>query len=313
MPSAACVVWSKHKHGDGGDNPYILTGIESRYVRDTHKEINIDDVKLKKQPSSFANLKLTPTKQSGNIRMEDFEKVARKELTVAATGATTATAATAAHVPDELTRAKVVFGKRAVALEELFGTRIQFDTPSLNSGVYRVNFRWADTSTHYGITKGQIEGSEEPLAAIVREIGEETGVKLSLETARKKLIELGKRDDCTFFSLELESKEVDVWKDVIARRLDKRHGELFNLAFVPKHQLSSHFQGKKMNRKTEVALRLFSSSPSASHTHGHAHGPSGKGGSSRNIRRSSSKKRSTIKRIFYRKKRDQKSKKRRGR
>lgn len=300
MPSAsaACVVWYEYED----KNPFILAGIESRYVRDTYATVNVDDIRTKKKhPSSFANLRLTPSKQSGQIQMEDFERVARSDFPATAT-ATSASGSAAQVAPDDLTQAKIVFAKRAVALEELFGTRVQFDTPSFDAGSdsYRVNFRWIADATHFGITKGQIEDGETPRNAIIREIGEETGVRLH-ESALRELRELGTRDGCTFFSLQLTGTQVKVWQDTIAARLDKRHGELFELAFVPKNNLLQHFPKKQMNRKTQIALKLFSGSPNSpgrSHHGGPGHARSGKGG------------RRSKKRQLKQKKRAQKSKKR---
>jgi hypothetical protein len=298
MPSAACVVWSEY----GDKNPFILAGIESRYVRDTHKTVDVNEIRKRKKPESFANLRLTSSQQSqSTIRMEEFERVARSDFP--ATTTTSASGSAAQVAPDDLTQAKIIFAKRAVALEELFGTRVQFDTPSFDSesSSYRVNFRWIADATHFGITKGQIEGREHPRDAIVREIGEETGVRLHA-SAVSELRELGTRDGCTFFSLQLTGTQVKEWKETIAKRLDKRHGELFNLAFVPKIQLDSHFSGKKMNQKTKLGLKLFSGSPDSpgrSSAHGGpAHARSGKGG------------RRSKKRQLKQKKRAQKSKKR---
>lgn len=281
MPSAACVVWSDYED----NNPFILAGIESKYVRDKQETVNMDEIRKKKQPSSFANLRLTLSQSSRDtIPMEEFERVARSDF-----------AATVGL--DDLTQAKIIFAKRAVALEELYRTRVQFDTPSFDAGagIYSVNFRWTVDATHFGITKGQIEDGETPLQAIVREIGEETGVRLS-ESAASRLILLGTRSDCTFFSLHLTGAQVKIWNETIGKRLDKHHGELFDLAFVPKIRLDSHFSGIKMNRKTQIGLKLFSGSPdspSRSSAHGgpasHGHARSGKGGRGRSKRLRSKK------------------------
>ena len=227
--------------------------------------------------------------------MEEFERVTRSDFA----GAAAAASGSAAHpTPIEyLTQAKIIFAKRAFALEEVFGTRVQFDTPSFDAGSssYRVNFRWTVDAQSFGITKGQIEDGETPRDAIIREIGEETGVRLHA-SAVSELRELGTRDGCTFFSLHLTSTEVKIWKETIGKRLEKRHGELFDLAFVPKIRLDSHFsgiiRGIKMNRKTQIGLKLFSGSPDSpgrssaysgdSSSHGHAR--SGKGGRSRRLR-----------------------------
>jgi len=293
MPSAACVIWSEN--GDDYKNPLILAGIESRYVRDTHKTVNIGEIRKRKQPSSFANLRLTSSQSSRDtIPMEEFERVARSDFPVVSSSSSSSSA----KIDDYLSQAKVIFGKRAIALEELYGTRVQFDTPSFDAGVgiYSVNYRWIAHATHFGITKGQIEGAETPLQAITREIGEETGVKLYQSTLGDGLSELGTRDGCTFFSLKLTVKQVEIWEQTIAKRLDKHHGELFNLAFVPRERLKSHFSGKQMNQKTKTGLKLYSGSPdspgssgSSAHggpaSHGHAHGrTSGKGGRSRRLR-----------------------------
>jgi 8-oxo-dGTP pyrophosphatase MutT (NUDIX family) len=296
MPSAACVVWSDY----GDNNPFILAGIESRYVRDKQETVNIDEIRKRKKTESFANLRLTLSQQSqSTLPMEEFERVARSDF-----------AATVGL--DDLTQAKIIFAKRAVALEEVFGTRVQFDTPSFDAGSdsYRVNYRWTVDAQSFGITKGQIEDGETPLQAIVREIGEETGVRLS-ESAASRLIVLGTRSDCTFFSLHLTGAQVKIWKETIGKRLEKRHGELFDLEFVPKIRLDSYFIGKKMNQKTKIGLKLFSGSPdspgrSVSSAHGgpasHGHARSGKGGRSRRLR--------SKKRGLKQKKRAQKSKKR---
>ena len=280
MPSAACVIWSEND--DDHTNPLILAGIESRYVRDTHETVDVNEIRKKKNPSSFANLRLTPSKQSGQIIMEDFERVALSDFAPSGSAATVGF--------DFLNQAKIIFGKRAIALGDLFGTRVQFDTPSFDAGSdsYSVNYRWTADATHFGITKGQIEGAETPLQAIIREIGEETGVRLH-ESALGGLRELGTRDRCTFFSLKLTGKEVEMWEKMIAGRLDKHHGELFDLEFVPRIRLDSHFSGKKMNNKTRIALNLFLGRPdspgrSGSSAHGSLASHAGKGGRSRRLR-----------------------------
>lgn len=270
LDGASCIIWYRVPETR---EIMVLVGVESRYVRDRHTSPKTEAEKEKLtnlsklevfQPASASDAE--KFKKNANA----FKAAAKAKFKVRA---------------DRITELEIDTIKKSAsgAGADTSHIRFQFDTPVRKdeSLVYEVRFRelkfdgpeWKQPKL--GIIKGGREECDETLAdTVVREVGEEIGLKIS----KSRLDNIGDAKGYACYSFKIEPADVANWEEVFASRHARNYGELFHLGFLPLRDilhipkdgnvtetfsllprglvLPPRYE-LKMNQKTIGALKLF--------------------------------------------------------
>jgi 8-oxo-dGTP pyrophosphatase MutT (NUDIX family) len=206
----------------------VLVGVESKYVRDRHTS-----PKTEAEKEKLTNLsKLEEFRPASASDAEKFKKDAKAFKAAAK--------AKFEERAGRITKLEIDTIKQSAsgAGADTSHIRFQFDTPVRKgeSLVYEVRFRELkfDGSererSKLGIIKGgREERDETPADTVVREVGEEVGMKLS----KTRLTDIGIANGYACFSFGIEPADVANWETVFESRHARNYGELFHLGFLP--------------------------------------------------------------------------------
>jgi len=201
LKGAGCLLWIEHN-----GRILILTGKESVYLNDTHKQL---------------------VYKKNTVSVERLQHYVIPEI---------------AHhlsLPEKLTNVKQMYGSITERLESenRLGHRIQFDTPEIRGdNQYHCHFRILVEGAKRGICKGRIEATDASTRDTAqREMKEETGMIIS----RTGMVPLGVFLGYEMFQSNLgtilgtpQESYNEVLRCIQAREF-KKYGELFEVSLTP--------------------------------------------------------------------------------
>jgi len=216
---------------------YILTGIESRYLRD----------KLVLFPIEIESTHRDELTQSKILEMEQITEINEKELK-----------SRAARIEDAY---------KKVTNKDAKYTDVHYDTPQKYNDGFKTNFRVIDPDCPYGFIKGQWEEiDKDSIDTVAREVMEETGIVID----KKNLVDIGfdtlrtrhKRDTrYIVYSYRIKKDEIAMFKTSIKSLYEKKQGEVYDLKFVPffQRELGNYIYKNDLilNTRSKKALELF--------------------------------------------------------
>ncbi len=192
IEKAGVVLWITGSNRE----PKIFIGIESKYVSDL-----TDDQKYLNTISDFL---LSTTENKHYPIKKIFEDYIENQQQLS-TNYTT------------IEQAKTAFTERAKNLQENLNIgEIRFDTLLETGANFTVNYRFLPKKhAKRGIVKGNVEGIESPEDAAVREVLEETGIKIDPVKLKElnicKISKDGAPDRyCKFFKYHIEKNEFEI-------------------------------------------------------------------------------------------------------
>jgi len=232
-PGASAIIWFK----DGKGEPIILVGKESVYVSDLYESRGKPKQNLTKEQVDEYDLlnalkKIPPIE---NLTEDENFKKAKEIFTERA---------------EELEKNYL----ESKTFEEIKHKRIQFDTPEKkNDGGYEVNYRYLPNNFKRGIIKGGYDSNadENTRDTIIREIAEEVGINVPPET----LNFIGRSGGYDIYSIDIKSKNRNIFMDAITSRNNRMSGEVFDLSFKTLPQIEAEIA--KYNTKSIHAIESF--------------------------------------------------------
>jgi hypothetical protein len=160
-------------------------------------------------------------------------------------------------------QAKASFQNRAQGISAAIGQRVQFSQPVLKGTQWTTTYRILPAAYKYGIPKGRAEAGETALKTAMRELGEEIGIQMP-ESSFAPLAVPG--IDYTIFRVDIDEKDVKGMLAIIATRMSRVYGELFDVRFRAKDDIAGKMNmtssrsvdqvgGRRRRRRTQRRVR----------------------------------------------------------
>jgi 8-oxo-dGTP pyrophosphatase MutT (NUDIX family) len=222
MSGAGCLLWIEYN-----GQILVLTGKESKYLRDIHTEVSYkDDTNLQSKSEIVSVESLERLKQSSG----DFVSV------------------------------KILYGKIAKRIEDELGQKVQFDTPELMGDNYHCNFRILMEGAKRGICKGGRKPSDKTSKDTAqRELMEETGMIFNRTNMELLGVFLG-YEMFQFNMGKILDTPQESYDEVLTRihkRETKKYGELFDIGLRPLDEIIEWVCNNEYNAISRETIYAF--------------------------------------------------------
>lgn len=208
-------------------NPFVLVGLESKYLNDIHRNIDFGDGRGKR-----------------SVR-DDLQRALPQ-----------------GGVVPTLQDAHITFEHRARAISMRLGQRVLYDTPvqSEDGTTYFTNFRIQGEDAKWGIPKGGLEAVDggSLLACIQRELKEELTLEILPTPVYVNRIRNYDRNYEIFTGLLTDAQYRELLDRFNTYRIQKHRGEILEISKIPLSSFSEYSVAATLNKITKDALAALS-------------------------------------------------------